>query len=149
MNAQETLNYVAKHLFDQGIASVAYDEIKDAEICMYRTSSGLSCAVGCLISDDQYDHYMECRNVYSLVVDYSDKPGKIPESIRQNQQLLKKMQEIHDTHMPRFRLADAVDDNDREIYHAGMLAVSTQIKEVASTAGLEYPQDQIPFRYWA
>lgn len=47
--AQQVFNQVARHLLTQG--KPALNELGK---CSYRTTDGLSCAAGCLISDDEY-----------------------------------------------------------------------------------------------
>lgn len=46
--AQEIFDKVSRHLLTQGEQSVSEDGGK----CRYRSPSGLSCAVGCLLPDD-------------------------------------------------------------------------------------------------
>lgn len=47
---QEVFDQVARHLLTQG----AFARIGSAGRCVFRTSSGLKCAAGCLISDEEY-----------------------------------------------------------------------------------------------
>lgn len=53
---QEVFDYVAKHLIKQGVKSV------DGPDCMYRGVNGTMCAVGCLISDEEYDIKMDIKD---------------------------------------------------------------------------------------
>lgn len=65
-SAQEIFNTVAAHLHKQGRPAYA----EDGWSCSYRTNSGLSCAVGCLIPDKLYNPKFEGRaaaNVISLL----------------------------------------------------------------------------------
>lgn len=50
MNKQEVFNKVANHLLTQNKKSWS-DEIFD---CAYKNNEGLKCAIGCLISDENY-----------------------------------------------------------------------------------------------
>lgn len=50
MNKQEVFDRVVKHLLTQNKKSWS-DEIYD---CAYRNNEGLKCAIGCLISDENY-----------------------------------------------------------------------------------------------
>lgn len=144
MNAQEVLNRVTKHLFDQGIASVGSVE-DQGEICVYRSPNGLTCAVGCLIPDDAYTQNMENKNVFDLVYSF-DK--KLPEHIRQNQVLLKNLQEVHDERMPRYKVCEGRSDVwDLSLYDQEMRNVSRRIQEIALEAGLEDPAEFIPEQY--
>lgn len=80
--AQEIFDQVAKHLLTQNAVSVDAEEWN----CLYRTSNGLKCAVGCLIADEEYDIKMENRSVGCLI--YCD--------VSKHLQLLKDLQEVHD-----------------------------------------------------
>lgn len=55
--AQQVFEKVATHLLTQNAKSES-----EAEICQYRTKSGLMCAAGCLIADEEYDSKMEGYN---------------------------------------------------------------------------------------
>jgi hypothetical protein len=59
--SQEIFDTVALHLFDQGERA----QIHPGQ-CVYRTSTGNACAVGCLIPDEIYSNDMECNNVPPL-----------------------------------------------------------------------------------
>lgn len=62
--------------------------------CRYRTNDGLMCAVGCLISDDEYDPSIEGRGVHDLISTYEiDVHGSVSS-------LLSRLQEIHDCYLP-------------------------------------------------
>lgn len=57
---QEIFERAIDHLLAQKQKSVQGKEEQPAEmICRYRTSEGLKCAVGCLISDELYDAHIE------------------------------------------------------------------------------------------
>ncbi len=50
MDRQSVFNQMIEHLVEQGEPAI------DSEYkCVYRTSSGKMCAIGCLIPDDKYD----------------------------------------------------------------------------------------------
>ncbi len=53
MNEQEAFEKVTKHLLTQNERAVELDR-EGTEVCRYRTRSGLMCALGCLIPDDEY-----------------------------------------------------------------------------------------------
>ncbi len=53
MNKQEIFETVVRHLHAQGRPAMNGDN------CRYRSSDGLSCAVGCLIPDSCYDSNLE------------------------------------------------------------------------------------------
>lgn len=60
---QEIFDFVANHLFTQGKPAVTVH----TNTCSYRTADGLSCAAGCLLTDDQYSPAFEGRSWDSLV----------------------------------------------------------------------------------
>lgn len=55
MTKQETFDTVVEHLRQQG--RPAWD--RGGTACLYRTSQGLKCAVGCLIPDELYEARFE------------------------------------------------------------------------------------------
>ena len=63
MNTQQIFDKVATHLLTQNARSAAEGS------CLYRSPSGLKCAVGCLISDSVYATY----NIYGE--DHEEKIG--------------------------------------------------------------------------
>jgi len=84
VTAQEVINTVAQHLLTQG--KKASDH---GGSCRYRTTQGLSCAVGCLLTDDEYSPKMEGRMV-------GDISRSLPTRLRQHHALLVRCQAIHD-----------------------------------------------------
>jgi len=50
--AQEVLDHVSEHLMKQGVPSMS----KGDSHCVYRSDRGLSCAVGGLLTDEEYEH---------------------------------------------------------------------------------------------
>ena len=62
MNSQEIFDKIATHLFTQGEQSA-----KKIGACLYRGPNGTSCAVGCLIPDEEYLLDMENKTVYGLL----------------------------------------------------------------------------------
>jgi hypothetical protein len=69
LNHQETFDTMLTHLRKQGQRAVDQTHEHMVDTCMYRTSSGLKCAVGCLIPDDLYDRRMEGSDPAGLVDD--------------------------------------------------------------------------------
>lgn len=103
MNHQETLETVYKHLIKQGKQAT----YKGA--CLYRGPDNTSCAVGCLIPDDQYDFEMElCGSIYNVVDCFPDNPfirSLTPENIA----FLQILQSIHD-YKPNWESINAMND---------------------------------------
>jgi hypothetical protein len=95
MNLQQIFDKTANHLLKQGTQSV----LEDDDTCAYRGQDGLMCAVGCLISDDAYNWYLEGTSV--------DDCKKVQKALRnsgikfdadgQVMRLLTLLQNIHDT----------------------------------------------------
>ena len=95
---QEVFDQVANHLLTQGkksedtksedtCRSNPYD---DVNLCLYRSSDGLKCAAGCLISDDEYKPEFEQKNWPSL-------QEKFPHMITmKHMDLIRQLQNIHD-----------------------------------------------------
>lgn len=68
--AQEIFDKVATHLLKQQAKSRRLDAEDGNLFCAYRgqgESQGLSCAVGCLIPDEEYKTDMEGENIDSLM----------------------------------------------------------------------------------
>jgi hypothetical protein len=59
---QSVFETVARHLFAQGKRAFL-----PMDGCLYRTPTGNSCAVGCLIPDDMYSEDMEGKSVGQLL----------------------------------------------------------------------------------
>ena len=87
MNAQEVFNKVAEHLLTQKTTS--FDE--DIDCCAYRAPDGKMCAVGCLISDEEYKPEFEREGVGMLI-----NKGFLP-NLKEHESLLIELQRIHDS----------------------------------------------------
>lgn len=88
---QGVLDFVCKHLLTQGKPSKS----KQAGGCAYRGDDGLMCAVGCLISDDEYEPDMEGVTINAaqvLTVFSWAEPSTIS--------LLESLQGVHDNWEP-------------------------------------------------
>lgn len=94
MTNQEIFDRVACHLLRQNVRSVTYG--KGGDFCLYRGPNGTSCAVGCLIPDEDYSRYMERKGVRVLMDDYGCKLPFDQDSIP----LLSALQKVHDDNMP-------------------------------------------------
>lgn len=87
--AQEVFDQVAIHLLKQN--QRAYRPADGS--CMYRTPSGLKCAAGCLISDDEYTPEFEDNNW----VDLATAQRIVPDS---HLDLIRALQCVHDNYDP-------------------------------------------------
>jgi len=90
MDKQEIFDKVATHLMTQLKRAEkrrvpSYGSAGDT-YCRYRTDEGLSCAVGCLIKDEDYSPGMEGRSVHNLNLTY----------LKKEVYFLAKLQAIHD-----------------------------------------------------
>ena len=85
-SAQDVFNRVINHLVSQGQKSVSVDGL-----CLYRSPSGASCAVGCLISEDDYSPSMEGADVGYIVRKYENLQW-----MQQFGELLDDLQDLHD-----------------------------------------------------
>ena len=94
MEIQEIYDTIMKHLRDQN------EKAEDNTGCLYHTSDGLKCAVGCLIPDEFYNIDMEGYTLAGLMEDFSNvfEHIKIETKIKFSPQfkLLYDMQCIHD-----------------------------------------------------
>lgn len=82
MTKQEIFDIVAKHLLTQNCKALGLDGR-----CSYRGDAGTKCAVGILISDEEYYPEMEGFNVTGL---------KLPDRLLPHIDFLTRFQIIHD-----------------------------------------------------
>jgi len=73
MTTQTAFNKIVKHLKKQGWKKSAHPEdyVGDEPNCLYRGPDGMSCAIGCLIKDKDYDRSMEGQEVDNLIDNFS------------------------------------------------------------------------------
>lgn len=86
MQTQEIFDIVIDHLFTQG-----QQALDDYGSCVYRGPCGTKCAVGALISDDEYSGDMEAKKVSDLVVQ-----RLLPTRLIPHETLLISLQLAHD-----------------------------------------------------
>lgn len=91
MTAQEIFNRVARHLLDQGERSATDGG------CLYRGPRGLSCAVGCLLTDADYQPNMEGEAFNAIVRLWLGKDHPLAA----HTDLLCELQGIHDSGDPK------------------------------------------------
>lgn len=87
---QDIFNVVYKHLLKQNKQSML-----DEMTCAYRSPNGLSCAIGCLITDDEYISNIEGKSVLQLVEMQQLPIRLVPHAI-----LLTELQTLHDVFNP-------------------------------------------------
>lgn len=96
------LEQVATHLAKQQAASTAHNP-RGGSYCAYRGENGTMCAIGCLISDDEYDPDIE-HNVFPSLVDRFPFAQKLVDRVREQYNLsdndavtlLELVQDFHD-----------------------------------------------------
>jgi hypothetical protein len=92
MNKQEVFDKVKKHLLTQNKKS-----LNDYGSCMYRTSNGLKCAIGCLIPDDKYHLRIEHRGIDELLKSsFLNLEELLDIKDKEDFSLLKELQMLHD-----------------------------------------------------
>ena len=95
MSINEIFYKVEKHLLKQN------EQAKVRNRCKYRTSSGLSCAVGCLIPDGMYTNKIENRPIDDLPLNILEPiVGVQRYKVERKLELLNDLQEMHDNRLP-------------------------------------------------
>jgi hypothetical protein len=89
MNAQEIFDTVVTHLLTQNEQSVGMDGE-----CLYRGPGGLKCAVGALITDDEYSIDMEENSAATVILRFN------LDRFSAHTDLLDELQSIHDLCSP-------------------------------------------------
>ena len=95
MSLNEIFYKVEKHLLKQN------EQAKVRDQCRYRTSSGLSCAVGCLIPDEMYTTKLENRGASALPRNILEPiVGVQRDKVERKLKLLNYLQAVHDNMLP-------------------------------------------------
>lgn len=95
MTKQEIYDRVCAHLAQQKVQSRITDEDGVGK-CLYRGPNGTSCAIGCLITDEEYDPKMDIGDgtgVYGMMDFYPHIATKFG---RENRLFLDALQQAHD-----------------------------------------------------
>jgi hypothetical protein len=97
-SAQEVFDFVCNHLLTQNKQSLgpASTNDSDDEICSYRGRDNLKCAVGCLISDEEYHPFFESKAARYVISNTKSLYKKYGDHLK----LLEELQIIHDRSMP-------------------------------------------------
>jgi hypothetical protein len=94
---QEIFDECSEHLLKQNRKSIA-----ESVGCLYRDDNGLTCAIGCFITEEEYDPNMEEENIDGPTFisffekDYNHLKNKVKEL--KNMSLLMALQAVHDNH---------------------------------------------------
>lgn len=92
VSLQEIFEHVATHLLKQKHKAIS------GAVCAYRGKGGYSCAIGCLIPNEEYSPKMEGGGVTELMIRFYHAINNELELNKQN--LLIRMQNIHDNWTP-------------------------------------------------
>jgi hypothetical protein len=95
LSNQEIFNKVHDHLLKQN-ARASKIGLDGETQCMYRTPSGLTCAVGCLIYPNAYTPLIEGFGCHQQTVRDVLLASDIDASISNTRYLLEELQECHD-----------------------------------------------------
>ena len=87
----DVFNKVSEHLLAQNDRSLSLAGL----YCVYRSNSGLKCAVGCLIKDEFYSRELEGRYVRTNVIESVLKLSGVPIT-EEVLKLLEELQRLHD-----------------------------------------------------
>jgi uncharacterized LabA/DUF88 family protein len=95
--AQELYEQIVLHLRKQGKKSTRPNlGSPDGVLCVYRSNTGLSCAIGCTIPPEEYNPAMENKDVYGLL-EYKLLTKDREREFNKHIALLSAMQRIHDS----------------------------------------------------
>ena len=94
MNRQKIFNLVAAHLFVQGQRAIDPND-KYQRLCLYRTSTGLRCAIGALLTKEELSLKL-FGDVYSVFSDYPGIVDRLSAHNIDDQDFLRDLQLIHD-----------------------------------------------------
>ena len=88
--AQEVFDQISRHLLGQ------MDQCANGLLnrCFYHDNTGLKCAAGCLISDDEYSHEMEDLSWIKLCKKYK--------VTQKHAKIIKMLQHVHDWQQPEY-----------------------------------------------
>lgn len=128
MSKQVLFNEVFKHLWKQNKSAMDNNNGECGDVCMYKSMDGLKCAVGCLITYENYDSNMEANNVGELVVLHKVELSLNRRVGDEELLMLKDLQDVHDS----LRHFNEEPSTWREKY-------LTQMYQIANNYGLTLP----------
>lgn len=105
MEAQTIFDTVCTHLYAQKKPAFVFEGVNNRPVCAYRGDNGTSCAVGCLIPDEEYYDGMEGSGVTTLFngslsaerLHHSKRP--VMTALSKHVSLLSDLQDAHDTNL--------------------------------------------------
>jgi len=124
MTNQEILNTVVNHLWNQKVPAM------HTTGCCYRTPDGLKCAIGCLITDVEYNPKMEHKNVENITTKFH-----IKAITNTSVTFLGDLQDLHDRIVAKTSWGLKVPQT--------MIAFKNQIKIITQRWGLTFDVDSL------
>jgi len=94
MTNQEIFDKIVAHLRQQKARSV------EGNVCLYRSTDGLKCAVGCLINNNAYALELEGKAVGAIEVRSALLVSGIPADDENTISMLRRLQSTHDDKHP-------------------------------------------------
>lgn len=97
LKTQQIFDKVVTHLYTQKRQAMSSDNI-----CKYRADNGLSCAVGCLIEDKDYQKEFDDADndngtaIEDIITNIDFKNKKLKMFLEKNVDILERLQTIHD-----------------------------------------------------
>ncbi len=93
-NRSDVFNHVVEHLRKQGCQSL----FSQKNMCAYRGDGGTMCAVGALITDEEYSPSME-NNSISVLFEKDLLHPDLKKRVEPNLKMLSELQVLHDNHL--------------------------------------------------
>ena len=91
---QEIFNKCSEHLLKQNRKSIA-----ESVGCLYRDDNGLTCAIGCFITEEEYNPDMEEENIDGpTFISFFKEQHNYSEDEHKVMPLLMALQAVHDNH---------------------------------------------------
>jgi hypothetical protein len=125
MNRQTTYNTVARHLRQQGHRAGVINADNNF-CCRYKTPSGESGAIGCLIPDQLYDTEFEGLGIRNVLCDFPQIKYFLKVTSVDDEDFLEELQEAHDANETWAATKRALRDI-AERYHLNADVLSEQL----------------------
>lgn len=98
MRQQAVFTKVVKHLLTQKVRSCILSPSGMTSELRYRGPNGTKCAIGCLITDNEYHESMEGKDLELLLE--TDLPDRLYTRLYMHRMILRELQGIHDSCAP-------------------------------------------------
>ena len=97
ISRMDVFNYVIDHLRRQGTPSMI-GPVGGSSSCAYRGGGGAMCAVGALITDDEYNPAWENKRVCDLL-EKNLLPPALAARLKPHEEMLQELQNFHDNYL--------------------------------------------------